>query len=370
MAQKKKRAPAKKAPAKKVAKPTLRFATPFTAAPPIANSIMPLSQVIGQQAANAIAATGQIQFHAAGDTGKGPDTAQTLVADAMTTDYNLQNPDKSPAFFFHLGDVTYGHDKVQLFRRQFYEPYVHYPGKIIGIPGNHDGETFPSSDPVSLKAFMANFCASSQAVPPIAGSIFRQTMDQPGVYWLLDAPFVQIVGLYSNAAENPGFIRGQIPTEVQYNWLVTTLRAIKTARDQGSNKKKLIMATHHPPYTSGGHSPSTEMLADLDSACTQAGIMPDLFLSGHAHSYQRYTRRLPFAGKQLAIPYIVAGTGGINDQAIVAASGQVTGQATFEKSMKGYGYLLITVNASKISGTFYAVDPSTGQKTQYDQFTA
>lgn len=30
-------------------------------------------------------------------------------------------------------------------------------------------------------------------------------MTQPGVYWWLDAPFVDLLGLYSNTIEGPGF---------------------------------------------------------------------------------------------------------------------------------------------------------------------
>ena len=54
------------------------------------------------------------------------------------------------------------------------------------------------------------FAALPKLVQPIAGTIFRETMNQPGVYWFLEAPYVQIVGMYSNAAENPGFISAQI----------------------------------------------------------------------------------------------------------------------------------------------------------------
>jgi hypothetical protein len=386
MTQKKKRTPAKKkAPARK--NQPLRYAAPSVAGPygtqlldhientlakvpkAAGSSIMTLAQVIGQDGASGITASGKMLFHCVGDTGNKPDSPQSKVADAMTTDYDVHKPNESPAFFFHLGDVIYGHDKDELYRREYYEPYVHYPGKIVAIPGNHDGQTYPKTDPVSLRAFLANFCAASQTVSPVAGPIFRQTMNQPGVYWLLDAPFVWIVGLYSNVAEGPGFIRGTIPTSVQFDWLVATLKTIKSKRD-GGDRRKIVMATHHPPYTKGGHSPSSAMLKDLDDACTQAGIMPDLFLSGHAHSYQRYTRRLTFGGRPVAIPYVVAGCGGVADQAVPAATGQVEGQATFEKSRQGYGYLLLQVDASTITGTCYAVDQTTGAKTRFDTFTA
>jgi hypothetical protein len=149
-------------------------------------------------------------------------------------------------------------------------------------------------------------------------------------------------------------------------WLVKTLKGLQQQRMQGT-RKALIMATHHPPFTAGGHSPSTEMLTEIDTACQQAKIMPDLFLSGHAHSYQRYTRRVLFNGRTLDIPYLVAGIGGINDQAVPAATGQVTGDHTFVTSRQGYGYLLIDVTATSVTGTMMGVSGT--QRTQVEQFS-
>ena len=34
-------------------------------------------------------------------------------------------------------------------------------------------------------------------------------MTQPGVYFILDAPFVSIIGLYTNVLEGPGVISSQ-----------------------------------------------------------------------------------------------------------------------------------------------------------------
>ena len=342
-------------------------------------SVMQLADVIGAQASAEIQASGSLSFHSVGDTGKSANSPQGDVAEAMATDFDTSKPQTaSPAFFFHLGDVIYGPGKDNAYRGEFYEPYVHYPGKIVAIPGNHDGEVFPKTDPKTLEAFQANFCAPSQKVPPIAGTIYRETMNQPGVYWWLSAPFVDIVGLYSNAAENPGFISGTIPGQAQKNWLIQTLKTIATQRQAGP-RKALVMATHHPPYTAGGHSPSTLMLADIDGACTQAKLMPDIYLSGHAHSYQRYTREMNFHGRALQIPYIVAGTGGISDQAIIPGNGVKTGDHIFVKSLQGYGYLLIDAqsdaqgNTATLTSTMFQVDvnstttPKT--KTPYDQVT-
>jgi hypothetical protein len=315
---------------------------------PRATPVMTLADIVGAQGALDIAQSGTIRFHAVGDTGKGTNSPQGDVAEAMAKDFDINRPAQSPAFFLHLGDVIYGTNKDQQYRPEFYEPYMHYPGKVIAIPGNHDGEVFQTTDPTSLRAFLANFCATTPTVPPIAGTIFRETMTQPAVYWRLDAPFVDIIGLYSNVAENPGFISGTIPGPQQKTWLIATLKQIVKERGAG-RRKGLVFATHHPPFSAGGHTGSTEMLADIDDACKQGGVMPDLFLAGHAHSYQRYTRRLTFGGKAVEIPFIVAGTGGINDQVIVAAAGQVTGDHTFVKSRQGYGYLLIEVNSTTLT---------------------
>lgn len=335
--------------------------------PPTRTPVFTLAEIIGVNGAKQVEAAGSIRFHTVGDTGRGANTPQGAVAEAMQTDFDVTHPETCPAFFFHLGDVIYSFNKDQRYRTEFYEPYVHYPGKIVGIAGNHDGEVFGKTDPVSLGAFLANFCAPTQAVPAVAGTIYRETMNQPGVYYLLDAPFMQIVALYSNSAENPGFISGAIPGSGQKDWLLKTLTGIAADRKAGK-RKALVMATHHPPYTAGGHSPSTAMLADIDAVCQQAGVMPDLFLSGHAHSYQRYTRQFNLAGQALQIPYVVAGTGGINDQAVPAATGQVTGDHTYVKSFKGYGYLLVQVSATTIDATAYTVDPVTMAKSTFESF--
>jgi len=378
-------------PTVKLKKPPLRFAHPFfTTTPPkrrrptpfgrrmidhVQSKLQPipkprrdpmmtLADIIGPDAAAAIEKSGALRFHSTGDTGRSADSPQGQVAAAMTADYDIQHPAQSPAFFFHLGDVIYGHSKDQLYRREFYEPYMHYPGKIIGIPGNHDGEVFPQSDPTTLRAFEANFCAATPTVPPIAGTIFRETMTQPGVYWLLDAPFVDVIGLYSNVGEGPGFISGGAAGQAQKTWLVATLQRIKKERDAGK-RKGLILATHHPAFSNAGHSGSDQMLKDIDEACTKGGVMPDIFLAGHSHTYQRYTRRIRFAQRSLEIPFVVAGIGGINDQPVPPANGQVQGDHSFDASHQGFGYLLIEAKATGIE--VRAIGVTGTAKSQVDQ---
>lgn len=331
--------------------------------PPKQPDLINLTDVIGASGVQEIQDSGIIRIHAVGDTGRQKGgNEQDEVALEMTNDFHADAGANNPAFFLHLGDLIYGTQKDLLYRDQFYRPYKDYPGKIIAIAGNHDGETYPRTDPDPCRAFLLNFCASSAQVPDIAkgAGVFRETMTEPGVYWLLDAPFVQIIGLYSNTVDGPGYLFGKGNDQSQVKWLEKTLADLAKGRPkngQGS-RKALIAAVHHPPFSAGGHSGSPEVLATLDSACKKAGIMPDAVLSGHAHNYQRYTRRVNQAGQPTEIPYIVAGCGGHNDLPVPAATGQVEGDHTFDKSLRGYGYLTVTVTRNRLKIEMFQVPPS------------
>jgi hypothetical protein len=323
---------------------------------PKGNSSMALADIIGAPAVKEIETAGSMRFHSVGDTGLLAGNAQQDVADAMDLDFDINKSAANPAFFFHLGDVIYGHNKDFSYRDEFYRPYTKYPAKIIAVPGNHDGETFAGSDPKPLGAFLANFCAPTAVVAPQASAagVFRETMTQPGVYWMLDAPFVQIIGLYSNISEGPGDLEGAGGDQQQITWLNSTLKTIAASRKAGG-RKALIIGVHHPPFSQGGHSGSPVMLQQIDDACKAAGIGPDALIAGHSHTYQRYTRIMSIAGKQVQVPYVVAGCGGHNDQAVGVASGQTTGDHTFVKSTRGYGYLDIVVDAQHLQIDFHLV---------------
>jgi hypothetical protein len=313
-----------------------------------------LTDVIGADGVQEIVDVGEIRFHALGDSGWGNAHDAEQISDEMATDYKPAAGGLNPAFLFHLGDVIYGTDKESHYAERFYSPYRHYPGKIIAIPGNHDGEVKSKLDSPSLTAFRANFCASTAAVPPVAASsgIYRETMTQPGVYWLADAPFVRIIGLYSNLLENPGYLQAKNPDGSgdlsQLDWLAKTLSTIKAQKE----KKALIIATHHPPYSQSGHSGSAEMNQSIDDVCAQAGVSPDAFFSAHAHNYQRYTRRI--AGRQ--IPYFVVGTGGMPPQKVGPATGQpadASNQVTYDGAVSALGYLFVTISARQLKTEFW-----------------
>ncbi len=281
-----------------------------------------LADVLPADVVAGVTAARRLVFHSVGDTGAAKvnafQTAQQAleneasVADAMAADVAAGGPD-APSFFFHLGDVVYNFGEAQYYYDQFYEPFRAYDRPIFAVPGNHDGMVFGSGSDApqtpTLTAFLRNFCADSPQQSPDASTIVRSTMTQPGVYFTLDAPFVSIVGLYTNVLEGPGVISSQggrypIPDD-QLQFLTSELERLAPARK--SLERAVIVACHHPPVSiDSKHGGATGLAADIDSAAKAAGFLPDAVLSGHAHLYQRYTRTT--GGRQ--IPYVVAGSGG------------------------------------------------------------
>lgn len=340
--------------------------------PPVAgDSVMQLDDVIGSADAAAIESEKSITFHTAGDSGHENGLAQEYVANAMTDDYDISKPAKSPAFFLHLGDVIYYDNTDRGYHAQFYVPYKKYPGKIIAIPGNHDGELFKfdgrsTGQTKSLEAFQNNFCQTGAQSNITSGTILRHMVSQPGVYWRLNSPFVDIVGLYSNMAENPGYIQADDIGDAQKKWLTKTLTKISAERTAGP-RKALVIAVHHPPLSNGSHSSSTEMLADIDNSCTTSGIMPDMVLAAHAHDYQRFTRFVTFGGTKMEVPYLVVGSAGrgLSPQ-LAQASGQADGDHRYDKSLRGYGYVRVNISAKTIKCEFFQVDATNGKKKLFD----
>ena len=128
---------------------------------------------------------------------------------------------------------------------------------------------------------------------------YREPMELPYVYWELSTTIVNIIGLYSNTE---GFLDDPANKATpQQEWLTARLVA---AKKQGQS---VIIAVHHPPYSlDDDHYGSPAIGAAIDAAAADAEYWPDLVLSGHVHTYQRFTRRI--AGRE--IPYVVAGAGG------------------------------------------------------------
>jgi predicted phosphodiesterase len=242
---------------------------------------------------------GCIVFHSLGDTGGIHGTqVQEAIAEAMEAQLKSAAADAVPRFFYHLGDVVYYNGQSENYISQFYEPYQYYDAPIFAIAGNHDGDTVtrrgdqPDNES-TLFGFMENFCSPS----PKYDFQHRPTMTQPYCYWKLEAPFVHVIGLYSNV---DGLLDAR-GTAQQQNWLIDQLRAVP-------QDKWVIVAVHHPCYSlDAAHGGYEETLNALDAAFTTSGRTADAVLHGHVHNYQRFSRDY---GDGKLVPFIIAGAGG------------------------------------------------------------
>ena len=331
-----------------------------------------LADYIPAEVADAIDQAGRITFHAVGDTGAAKvnrsQTASTAiqheagVADAMATDVQAQGVN-GPAFFFNLGDIIYNFGEGQYYYDQFYEPFRDYDRPIFAIPGNHDGMVFGASSNApqvpTLAAFLTNFCAPEPGPSPDAGGLVRSVMTQPGVYFTLDAPFVSIIGLYSNVLDSGAGVlssqKGHFPlVDDQLTFLQNELTRLKPERNAG--KRAVLLAIHHPPLSADArHGGSSGELADIDACCKAVGLWPDAVLSGHAHLYQRFTRVVQ--GKET--PYVVAGSGGFAATAPLGGLPNApvkSGDHTLViNPIVEFGYLTVTTDAKTLTITFKSV---------------
>ena len=304
----------------------------------------------------------ELCFHSVGCTGNthGPQNI-ALVADRLADEINGKLADAlsvKPRFLFHLGDVIYNFGEDAYYYDQFYFPYRNYLGPIIAIPGNHDGLVRPNDpDAVTLASFFKHFCAD-EFIPalPAALDVIRTPQIQPGAFFTFEAPFVRIIGLYSNNLDDPGVIADDNIGYVQLKFLEESLRRIK----RESYKGAVVFAHHHPIYTNRAQGRSLGMRDQIDNLCKKVDVWPHIVLSAHAHNYQRFTRTV--AGKQ--IPYVIAGVGGHS----LARIGPVRGELIKELPKRlelesddvvleqcddqNFGFLRINVDRDKIQVRF------------------
>jgi hypothetical protein len=294
---------------------------------------------------DAIRQAGRIVFHALGDTGgiNGPG-AQRNVADHMTAQVHATALPDQPSFFFHLGDVVYYHGEESQYHDQFYGPYQDYPAPIFAIPGNHDGDV-GGAPHRSLVPFMDHFCSREAHHAVEAGHSDRPTMIQPNCYWRLEAPFVTVLGLYSN-------VTGELDNTdagatAQRDWLTEELRTAPTDRC-------LLVAVHHPIYSVGPHGPTPRVAEALEVAVRTAGRRPDAVLSGHDHNYQRFTRRVE--GRD--VPFLVVGAGGFAGYELSKVHRRLAlpdGVTLDHSNAKRPGFLRLTVSPDRLVGEYFTV---------------
>lgn len=374
------------------------------------DGLFPLADAYGARGADVVAqieAAGRIIFHAVGDTGASDVrkyTNELRVADQLSADAATTEDTNRAAFFFHLGDVVYNFGEAGYYYDQFYEPFRAYPAPIIAIPGNHDSFVLPGTAPGDepLNTFARQFCAETPIVTAEAGSLHRTAMTQPGVYFALGAPFVRIIGLFSNALEDPGVISsegGRWPAvpDTQLAFLAAQLNRVKTEAYAGA----VLIAVHHPPFVysqplgsggvGGNHGSSSDMLRDIDTVCQAAGVYPHAVLSAHAHCYQRYTRHVTLGENAIEVPFVVCGSGGHNINPLIRATRgagpgkpengadvgylevdpavSVTGLTLEKYDDQNYGYLRISVDAKNLRIAFHQANVGEILRSRFDLVT-
>lgn len=339
----------------------------------------PTVKAQARQTVQAITDGRQIVFHALGDCGstRGPNS-ENQVVDKLLGDFKESDPREIPQFHFLLGDIVYSFGEARYYYDQFYEPYRDYPAPILAAAGNHDGMISPLAGAKSLEAYLRNFCAETFSVTPEAGGLSRTAQIQPGVFYTFEAPFVRIIALYSNTLEDPGVIADDTIGDSQ----LTFLRAALTRVKKEGYKGALLFADHHPPYTAGGqHGWSIDMGNQIDKICTEVGVWPHAFLSGHAHNYQRFTRTRN--GDKTQIPYVICGNGGHNHQALSKSGGHtIRAPQVIQKSDAGhdlvvlenyddqdYGYLRLVVSPTHLRIEYHPASDGTWTKAPDDFVT-
>ena len=327
---------------------------PFPApAPDPKNLVLDLKDILDPSELAAINSAKKLVFHAVGDTGGVRDGAaqQTLIAEAMEADFATDRGNR-PAFFYHLGDVVYYNSEPENYSNQYVKPYQFYRAPILSIAGNHDSSPSTADIPGDLNQFMKVFC--DKVPTPLVPDFDRTSMTQPYIYFTMEAPFLKIIGLYSNNGEGPGVLDPDGET-AQLDFLETEFK--RAAKARPSDSRAVLVAVHHPLFSIGkDHGAAPKMLAQVDNLMDKTGFIPDAFLSGHVHGFELFIRE--YKGHE--IPYVICGTGGYNDDAHVKDSPRLPAQYDNGFSLAQffdfqYGYMRGTVDENWLTFEYVGV---------------
>jgi len=238
-------------------------------------------------------------------------------------------------FAYIVGDVVYHHGAAELYQEQFYAPYSVYPRPIFAVPGNHDGDP-DRSDGNALAGFVANFCAPPTGPLPIGAQ--RTPIGQPNVYWTLEAPWLRIVGLYTNVPE------GGVVEAEQRAWFLAEM-------ERPLEGKHLVVAMHQPVFSASTiHMGSRAMLDLVHEPARRAGCR--LVVSGHVHNYQRYLHD--------GVNYLANGAGGYHELHEVLPSSGYVGPRPVRAYDRSHSFIHMVISLDKLTLQTVAVPDGSG----------
>jgi hypothetical protein len=132
----------------------------------------------------------------------------------------------------------------------------------------------------------------------------------------------------------------------------------------------LIVTVHHPPFSGDvEHSGSSVVDEMLMAAFKATQRYPNLILSGHVHSYQRFTNVVQGPKGKLQIPYVVAGAGGYTNlgklQQVQGAYPKAplalgNGLTLEQYDQDNFGFLRLEVSKTQIVGSYMSAPYSIG----------
>jgi len=195
------------------------------------------------------------------------------------------------------------------------------------------------------------------------------------VFFTFEAPFLRVLGLYSNTLEDPGVIADDRIGDSQLRYLEAALQRVREENFQGA----LIIAHHHPVYVADSqHGGSPQMGEQIDQICDQLGVWPHAVLAGHAHNYQRFTRRRA----NMEIPYLIAGNGGhglarlsrrgnvLRAPRVIRAAEDGSDEVVLDNyDDRDYGYLRVIVSSSDLRIEYHPASDGPFAKTPDDVVT-
>ncbi|HET7830257.1 MAG TPA: Ig-like domain-containing protein [Candidatus Limnocylindrales bacterium] len=137
------------------------------------------------------------------------------------------------------------------------------------------------------------------------------------------------------------------PPSAQYQWLLNDLTT--------STKACTIVYMHHPPFTTGASDATSARLQDVWRLLPAHGV--DLLLTGHDHSYQRWTPMdLNGVPNAAGTTEIVVGTGGHGIGAFIKSDTRML--KGYDTSPISYGALRLELNPSGAAWRFVNKDGS------------